>query len=688
MTSSADRGGRLDGQGKCTDNPPEVAGANLAAADLEARVLSAIGEAVVVMDEAGRITALTGAAERVFGHRSEEVVGRSVSELLRGPIDPVEAITAATGEKADLVVPLEDGRPAAVSVRTLRDPSGGPTGAIAQIKPLGPWIDPAESGGWLRRQWHRTLGGLIRELVEVAGHDLGAVDDRAALARLLVGQARRLLPTAECMLSVVLSDRQDHFQILAGSGAWARRQVGREWPCEGTVAGQAMGERRAIETTILDRRSVLRGVLEDGGIQTGRLVPLLPERPLPDGRTALGVLGFYRRERAYFTPYERRLIDEFSRLVSLALQRAELRRSAAEMAARLRTGVEVAVDLGRSLQPRDVMRSLLQRAADAVDASRATLASVSGDHVVVEESWDRGPHADQVSQTLTLPLVLGGATTALLTVSRSRDQPFSREDAMTLQLVGNVAALAIGNARLFEQAQEASAARSDFLNMAAHELRTPLTVVSGYLSMFHDGTFGEPPRRWREPIKLLALKAHELGELIDDLLLASHLESGGLVARAERLDLRQAVRESADRARPMVDMLGGELVLELPDHPVEVRADAQDIARVLDNLVNNALTYRMRQARAWVRIFARLEDGTAVAGVEDHGRGIPPELRDRIFDRFVRGDAQDAADTPGTGLGLYICQQLAARHAGRVQLDASEPGHGSCFTLRLPHVTP
>src|SRR5207237_2009854 len=118
--------------------------------------------------------------------------------------------------------------------------------------------------------------------------------------------------------------------------------------------------------------------------------PLLPERPLPDGRTALGALGFYRQDRAYFTPYERRLIDEFSRLVSLALQRAELRRSAAETAARLRTGVEVALDLGRFLQPRDVMRSLLRRAAEAVDASRATLASVDGDLVVVEESWDRG----------------------------------------------------------------------------------------------------------------------------------------------------------------------------------------------------------------------------------------------------------------------------------------------------------
>src|SRR5207249_3080255 len=267
--------------------------------------------------------------------------------------------------------------------------------------------------------------------------------DHTALAGLLVGQARRLLPSAECMLAVVTPDRQDHFRILAGSGAWAEGLVGREWPFAGTVAGRAMSERRVIETTRLDASSELHELLEEGGIRAARLVPLLPERPLPDGRDALGVLGFYRTERVYCSPYERRLLDELSRLVSLALQRIELRRSAAETAARLRTGVEVAVDLGRSLQPEDVIRGLLRRAAEAVDASHATLATVDGDRIAVEDSWDREEGPGRFRHTLTLPLVLGGATTAQLTVSRRRGQAFSRADALTLRLVGNVAALAI-----------------------------------------------------------------------------------------------------------------------------------------------------------------------------------------------------------------------------------------------------
>jgi signal transduction histidine kinase len=80
-----------------------------------------------------------------------------------------------------------------------------------------------------------------------------------------------------------------------------------------------------------------------------------------------------------------------------------------------------------------------------------------------------------------------------------------------------------------------------------------------------------------------------------------------------------------------------------------------------------------------------VEGGTAVVSVEDRGRGIAPELRERIFERFVRGD-QGSSGAPGTGLGLYISRQLAARHGGRLELDHSEAGKGSRFSLRLPRL--
>jgi len=246
-----------------------------------------------------------------------------------------------------------------------------------------------------------------------------------------------------------------------------------------------------------------------------------------------------------------------------------------------------------------------------------------------------------------------------------------------------VAVLALNNARLFAHAQEANRARSDFLNMAGHELRTPLTVIKGYLAMMGDGTLGAAPASLQQPVELLANKAEELGSLMDDLLFTSRLEAGRLPAHPMRLDLRIAVQEAARRAEPRVKLLGGELVQEITDEALVVSADLEHVARVLDNLLNNALTYRRPGQPAWVRLAAAVEDGMAVVTVQDRGRGIPPEMRDRIFERFVRGERAGAGSS-GSGLGLYISSQLAARHGGRLRLDESAPGQGSRFSLRLP----
>jgi signal transduction histidine kinase len=705
-------------------------------ADLAERVLAAVDDAVVGIDREGRINCWAGSAERLFGVPAAQVLGRAITAvfpaLLRN--DPIELTTLGGAERLETVARLpNNGRLIAVTTTPLRDDQGAVAGTAALIRPMGGWLNPAEGAGRPRRQWHRTLGGIVQELVEEAADDPSAVDASEALARMLVRQARRLLPSAECLLAVVPRDRPERFQVVAGAGPWAEGQVGTEWPRTGTLAGRTLQDGRSIESTRLRELGEPIEALAGSRMQTVRVVPLGSARPLPDGRQALGVLAFYRAARSYFTPYERRLIGEFARLVTLSLQRAELLRSAGEASARLRTGVAVAVELAVTLEPDEVIGRLVRLAAEAVGAERVALLLIEGAEAVVVEAFDRSdgtrpvpagerfPIAELLSgeepvilrairdrqprisgayqvrgvqslsewgqvglrHALTLPLVLGGAVSAVLLVSRLRDQPFRREDALTLQLVGNVAVLALRNARLFADAQEASRARSDFLNMAGHELRTPLTVIKGYLSMLCDGSLGQAPPGLQQPVELLAAKAEELGTLVDDLLFTSRLDSGKLPAHPMRLDLRIAVQKAARRAEPRVHLLGGELLTETIGAPLLVSADPEHVARVLDNLVNNALTYRRPGQPAWVRLTADVEDGAAVVTVEDRGRGIPVDLRERIFERFVRGD-QAAAGAPGTGLGLYISRQLAARHGGRLDLDHSVPGQGSRFSLRLP----
>jgi signal transduction histidine kinase len=240
-----------------------------------------------------------------------------------------------------------------------------------------------------------------------------------------------------------------------------------------------------------------------------------------------------------------------------------------------------------------------------------------------------------------------------------------------------------GLAAMAEAAETASRAKSAFLNMIGHELRTPLTVVSGYAAMLRAGDFGEPSERMQRPLAVLEEKADELGELVEMLLAAAQIESGQIPERMERLDINEFAADAVGRAHPRAAMLGAEIILERAPQPVYIEFDRSHIARVLDNLLNNALTYGGK--KPWVRMRVCEEADQACVTVEDHGVGIAEELRERIFERFVRGSVEGAGP-PGSGLGLYVCRELLERRSGSLELAESEVGKGSKFVARLPSV--
>jgi signal transduction histidine kinase/DNA-binding response OmpR family regulator len=391
-----------------------------------------------------------------------------------------------------------------------------------------------------------------------------------------------------------------------------------------------------------------------------------------------------------------------------------------ELAQRLKHGVEMVADLAASLNPREVTGRLLTRVVEAVGADQGTLLRLDEGRLVVQDSFDlqgrlappRGTEftggrvlqralkdrkvvlngaieggrlpartrdwLQGVRQTAALPLVVGEEVAAVLLLSRRRDVAFGERELETLELIGNVATVALRNAQLFTAAEAASASKSEFLNMAAHELRTPLSVVVGYLSMLADGTLGSPSEAWSRPIDILNIKAGELNKLVDALLMAARMEAGAITGEAEDVDLVRLAREALQRAEARANLLGGQLILEKPAAPVQVEADPVHVGRILDNLVNNALTYTMDQP--WVRVTVSPD---AVVTVEDHGLGIPDDHRGLVFERFFRVNDPILPPQPGTGLGLYISRELARRYGGEVALEESVPGSGSRFVLRL-----
>ena len=409
---------------------------------------------------------------------------------------------------------------------------------------------------------------------------------------------------------------------------------------------------------------------------------------------------------------ERRLAEESVRRLNAALDE------------RLRTGIDMVADLAATLDPREVLGRLLVRAGSAVRADRGTLLRIDADRHVVTDSYelegsgrfDRRtrlaaqplleraleerrpvivspfrahmlPAADRlwegtVRHLALVPLVLGEQVAAVLLLGRGGADPFSIDDVDMLELIGSVAVVALRNAELFIQAEESSRSKSDFLNLAAHELRTPLSVIRGYASMLYDGSLGEGPPMWQRPLEVLDSKLTELNNLVDDLLTAARTDAGRLDASPAPVDLRDLAAAALMRAEARARLISAHVEADIPVEPVMVVADPHHTGRVLDNLINNALTYSAGAPRIRVEVVG----DSGEVRVVDAGPGIPATLQDRVFERFFRVNDKGLGPRPGTGLGLYISRALAERQGGSLQLLTSTSS-GSVFSLSLPTAT-
>jgi signal transduction histidine kinase len=240
--------------------------------------------------------------------------------------------------------------------------------------------------------------------------------------------------------------------------------------------------------------------------------------------------------------------------------------------------------------------------------------------------------------------------------------------------------------RLYVAASAANEAKSEFLNMAAHELRTPITVLTGYLSLLSDGAMGRVPAAWARPLGVITAKTTELDKIVGDLLQASRAEAARAPLAGEVVDLRWAIENAVDRARLRADLLHAEISTELATDPVLVTGDAVQLGRILDNLINNGLSYTVRPARVAIRLSTDAD--RAVVRVEDNGVGINSDQREKVFDRFYRSADRSLAKVPGVGLGLFISRQLAGLHGGSLVVESSKDGEGTVFALSLPLAPP
>ncbi len=237
-------------------------------------------------------------------------------------------------------------------------------------------------------------------------------------------------------------------------------------------------------------------------------------------------------------------------------------------------------------------------------------------------------------------------------------------------------------ARLYDSASLAITAKTGAINVAAHELGPPVAVLTSYLAILSDGKLGPPPPKWKAILNVMADKAWQVNRIMNELVEAARIESKPQPVNRVCLDLRDAVQKAVERAGPRVEVSGAQIAVTLGPDPVPVDVDASQIGRILDNLINNSLTYTARPPR--IKLDAVADRDRAVVHIIDNGVGMSQSERGRAFRPFHRTKDPAFSTIPGAGLGLYTSRKLAEVNQGRLTLEKTEPGVGTCFALDLP----
>ncbi|MBI4273583.1 MAG: PAS domain-containing protein [Rhizobiales bacterium] len=230
--------------------------------------------------------------------------------------------------------------------------------------------------------------------------------------------------------------------------------------------------------------------------------------------------------------------------------------------------------------------------------------------------------------------------------------------------------------------------RADFVANASHELRTPLAALSGFIETLRGPARDDPSARDRF-LGIMQAQANRMARLIDDLLSLSRIELNAHLHPETPVDLLAIVRQVVDSLQTLAADREVKITITPPQQSLIVPGDRDELIRIFENLVENALKYGASGKR--VDISCRQvssPDGKqeALVAVRDYGPGISAEHMPRLTERFYRVDVSESRAQGGTGLGLALVKHILNRHGGRLAID-SKPGEGATFTVRLPLAT-
>jgi two-component system phosphate regulon sensor histidine kinase PhoR len=335
--------------------------------------------------------------------------------------------------------------------------------------------------------------------------------------------------------------------------------------------------------------------------------------------------------------------------------------------------------------------SMLAAAFNALDTP---ILVVAPDETVVlqnhaaEKAFGTIPANTDLSARVRSPGILDMVRETIATGKVNQIEHSERFPSESVYIV-RVAPAEIGspNERLFvlsyrdiSQARRIDRMRSDFVANASHELRTPLASLRGFIETLQ-GPARNDAKAHEKFLGIMHEQATRMSRLVDDLLSLSRLELKSHIAPDEAVDLAPLLGHVRDALSPLAEDVGVKISLVVPDDPVVVQGDRDELTEVFENLIENACKYGQEGNMVEVTLSGG-RDAPAEVSVRDYGPGIPAEHVPRLTERFYRVNVEASRSKKGTGLGLAIVKHILTRHRARL-LVQSEIGKGTVFTVRF-----
>ncbi|GAB3074077.1 hypothetical protein GCM10027053_44680 [Intrasporangium mesophilum] len=463
--------------------------------------------------------------------------------------------------------------------------------------------------------------------------------------------------------------------------------------------------------------------------------------PMIVGDEVVGTISVWRNQVAPFDDVDERLLATFAEQAALALRHvdlfAALENRSAELARKvdqLEALAEVGAAITSTLVPDEVLTTIVTHAVElsgtdggslmeydeasglfrvrtVYGTSQDVVTALHAAEIHIDRTWvGRAARTRQVLQIpdldqfeldahlqvlhgsgwkslVAIPLTRPDRVVGALVVRRKRTGSFSGETCDLLAAFGSQSAVALTNARLYQQLEqqsvelaEASKHKSEFLASMSHELRTPLNAVIGFSEVLLERMFGDLNERQEDYLKDIHAAGHHLLALLGDILDLSKIEAGRMELDVTTFPILDILGQALSLVRERATVHGIQLTLDTADGLGSVRADELRLKQVIVNLLSNAVKFTPDGGSVTVRAVRNAGDITVT--VTDTGIGIEREDQSRIFDSFQQG-GRSASTAEGTGLGLTLSKRIVELHGGTLWVR-SIPGEGSTFGLTIP----